>query len=342
MRTNFKLPRMRACQSTSRDCLLSTKTSQSRNTILTLGVPLTGAGMLKFFVIVAISIPLAALSLAGQGLSEPSLSEANVAKQGIESPPASAVTNEPVEQTNSTEPAPSPDLGQTAPGQEANRSVVKPAPGGEVIKSKDLYERTGYFHPFVRMPNYIWQDQKANWTSPFHTSKKDMQWWFIFGGATGALIATDKYVSRNAPNNPTLKTLGNDVSCLGEAYTLIPNASGFYFLGTAYGSDHFREAGLLSFEALADVTILQFAMKSIADRQRPTEGNGSGRFEASTGARYSSSFPSGHAIETFALASIFAHEYPHKLWVKILVYAYAGGVHPVVPPVRIHIRVLLY
>jgi len=24
--------------------------------------------------------------------------------------------------------------------------------------------------------------------------------------------------------------------------------------------------------------------------------------------------------------SIFAHEYPHKLWVKILVYAYAGGV----------------
>jgi membrane-associated phospholipid phosphatase len=287
--------------------------------------------MLKFFVIVAISIPLAALSLAGQGLtepspSEPSPSEPSVAKQGIDSPSASAVTSEPAEQTNSTEPEPSPDSTQTAAGQEANRSVVKPKPGGEVIKPKDLYDATGYFHPFVRMPNYIWQDQKAIWTSPFHTSKKEMKWWFIFGGATGALIATDKYVSRNAPNNPTLKTLGNDVSYLGEAYTLIPIASGFYFLGTAYGDDHFREAGLLSFEALADVTIMQVGMKSIADRQRPTEGNGSGRFEASTGARYSSSFPSGHGIETFAIASIFAHEYPHKLWVKILVYAYAGGV----------------
>jgi membrane-associated phospholipid phosphatase len=281
---------------------------------------------LKFFVIVAISIPLAALRLAGQDLTEPSLPEANVAKQNIESPSASAVTNEPVEQTNSTEPAPSPDPGQTVPGQEANRSVVKTTPGGQVIKSKDFYEGSGYFHPFVRMPNYLWQDQKAIWTSPFHTSKKDLKWWFIFGGATGALIATDKYVSRNAPNNPTLNTWGNDVSYLGESYTLIPIASGFYFLGTAYGSDHFRETGLLSFEALADVTILQFAMKSIADRQRPTEGNGSGRFEASTGARYSSSFPSGHAIETFAVASILAHEYPHKLWVKILVYAYAGGV----------------
>ena len=56
------------------------------------------------------------------------------------------------------------------------------------------------------------------------------------------------------------------------------------------------------------------------------EGRGNGEFEASTGARYSSSFPSGHAIETFAIASIFAHEYPHNRWVKILVYAYAGGV----------------
>jgi len=176
------------------------------------------------------------------------------------------------------------------------------------------------------MPKYIWQDQKAIWTSPFHTAKQDLKWWVIFGGATGALIATDKYVSKNAPDNHVLRTLGNDTSYLGEAYTLLPIAAGFYFIGTGYGSDHFREAGLLSFEALADVTIMQLAIKSIADRQRPGEGGGNGRFEASTSARYSSSFPSGHAIETFAMASIFAHEYPHKLWVKILVYAYAGGV----------------
>ncbi len=76
--------------------------------------------MLKFFVIIAISIPLAALSLAGQGLTEPSLSEASVAKQGIDSPSASAVTNEPAEQTNSTEPAPSADPAQTAPGRYTN------------------------------------------------------------------------------------------------------------------------------------------------------------------------------------------------------------------------------
>lgn len=63
---------------------------------------------------------------------------------------------------------------------------------------------------------------------------------------------------------------------------------------------------------------MQYALKSVFDRQRPLEGPGNGEFEASSGARYSSSFPSGHAIETFALASVFAHEYSHKPWVQVL------------------------
>ena len=68
------------------------------------------------------------------------------------------------------------------------------------IKPKDYSHATGYFHPFGRMDRYVLDDQKAIWTSPFHTSKNDAKWWLIFGGATGALIATDKYVSKNAPN----------------------------------------------------------------------------------------------------------------------------------------------
>jgi membrane-associated phospholipid phosphatase len=148
----------------------------------------------------------------------------------------------------------------------------------------------------------------------------------IFGAATGGLIAADKYISKNAPNSPGLKTLGNDVSYLGEAYTLLPIAAGFYLGGTAYGSDHFRETGLLSFEALADVTIADLALKSVFDRQRPLEGHGNGEFEASSRPRYNSSFPSGHAIETMCLASVIAHEYPHKRWVQILAYSYAAGV----------------
>ena len=182
------------------------------------------------------------------------------------------------------------------------------------------------FIPSCVCRNTSCRNQKSIWTSPFHTSKKDVKLWVLFGGATAVLIATDKYVSKNAPDNHILRTLGNDTSYLGEGYTLLPIAAGFYFAGTAYGNDHFREAGLLSFEALADVSIVQLAMKEIAGRERPHEGSGKGRFEAATGARYNSSFPSGHALVTFAMASVFAHEYPNKLWVKVLVYTYAGAV----------------
>ncbi len=213
-----------------------------------------------------------------------------------------------------------------AKGQSRNRSVLKPKPGQMAIKPKDYSDATGYIHPFARMARFVGYDQKVIWTSPFHTSKRNAKWWLIFGGATGGLIAADKYVARNAPNPGWLQSLGTDTSYLGSAYTLLPITAAFYFGGTVFHSDHFRETGLIAFESLADVTVEMLALKSIFDRQRPLEGHGNGEFEASTSPRWNSSFPSGHAIETMALASVVAHEYPHERWVKILAYAYAAGV----------------
>jgi membrane-associated phospholipid phosphatase len=113
---------------------------------------------------------------------------------------------------------------------------------------------------------------------------------------------------------------------LGQAYTLIPIAAGFYFLGTTSSSERFRETGLLSFEALADSTIVEVVVKSITDRARPLESNGKGHFWDSPNPRYNFGFPSRHSINTFAMASVFAHECHDKLWVKLICYGYAGGV----------------
>lgn len=250
------------------------------------------------------------------------------AQPALTAAPASTGSADPgqAQPSNAVAPADQNRPPANAAGQSRDRSVLKPKPGQEAIKPKDYSDSTGYLHPFVRMTRFVGYDQKAIWTSPFHTSKKDAKWWLIFGGATGGLIAADKYISKNAPNQPWLQHLGDDVSYLGEPYTLLPLTAAFYFGGTAYHSDHFREMGLLAFEALADVTIEQIALKSIFDRQRPLEGRGNGEFEASTNPRYNSSFPSGHAIETMALASVVAHEYPHKRWVQVLAYAYAAGV----------------
>ena len=220
---------------------------------------------------------------------------------------------------------PKPEQPQEAPN-EAQRSVLEVKPGQEVIKDKDLWEKTGYFHPFGRMPKYILHDQKALWTSPFHTAKSDIKWWVIFGTATGALIATDKYTSKNAPDNATVRRVGADTSYLGAAYTLIPIASGFYFIGTAKHSERFRETGLLCFETLIDTTLMELVIKAATDRARPLESDGRGRFWDSSGGPWNASFPSGHAINTFGVASIFAHQYRDKWWVQAIAYGYAAGV----------------
>jgi hypothetical protein len=104
-------------------------------------------------------------------------------------------------------------------------------------------------------------DQEKIWSSPFRTSKNDAKWWAVWGGTVRGLIAADRYIERKAPNNATLVRIGNGASYLGESYTLLPIAAGM-FIGTAKGSDHFRETGMLSFETIADVTILLKAART--------------------------------------------------------------------------------
>jgi membrane-associated phospholipid phosphatase len=233
-------------------------------------------------------------------------------------------------QSGQTPPAANqPPANETAPTNavpEQNRSVLGVKPGTEALKEKDFYEGSGYLHPFRRMPKFVLVDQRRIWTSPFHTSRSDVKWWVIFGAATAALIAADQHIEKAAPNNPTLVRAGNDASYFGSAYALIPLGATVYLVGTAGNHSRLRETGLLAFETLVDVTVVQLAIKSIVDRERPYTGSGEGHFFTSYTPRYNSSFPSGHAIETFALASVFAHEYHDKFWVKFLAYAYAGGV----------------
>src|SRR4051794_28806888 len=71
-------------------------------------------------------------------------------------------------------------------------STLDVEPGSPTIKTKDIVlERK--ITPWKRLPRYFMQDQKAIWTSPFHTSKSDAKWWVIVGGTTAALIASDHW-----------------------------------------------------------------------------------------------------------------------------------------------------
>jgi len=208
---------------------------------------------------------------------------------------------------------------------EAQHSAIEVKPGPPVIKQKDLWEGTGYFHPFVRMPKYILQDQKAIWTSPAHTAKTDVKFWAIFGVATAAFVATDRWTVKQLPNSPTQVSVSTWGSRFGAAYSLIPISGAFYFAGTGLHDEQFRETGLLAFETLIDSNLVVEAVKLVADRARPLQRDGKGHFEDST-SRWSSGFPSGHAINTWAMASIIAHQYPHPRIIPVIAYSLAATV----------------
>ena len=167
----------------------------------------------------------------------------------------------------------------------------------------------------------ILHDQKQLWTSPFRMKSRDVKWWLIFGAATGALIATDHRTSQELPNTADQMTYSRDVSRLGAAYTIIPIAGGLYFAGVLTGHSKLRDTGLFGGEALVDSLIVSEALKAATGRQRPLEGDGGGHFFHG-----SDSFPSGHTIESFALASVIAHEYQGNKAVEILAYGLATAV----------------
>jgi membrane-associated phospholipid phosphatase len=201
---------------------------------------------------------------------------------------------------------------------DASGSTLTVEPGSPTIKDKDI-ANDRKLTPWKRLPRYIFQDQKAIWTSPFHTSKADAKWWVIFGGTTAVLLATDRWTSKQLPNTSDQVAVATWTSRLGAAYSLLPISGAFYFIGLGAHNDRFRETGILGFEALANTEIVSTIIKLATQRQRPADGNGNGAFWGSS-SYLNASFPSGHAINTWALASVVAHEYPRPLIIPITAY----------------------
>ena len=164
----------------------------------------------------------------------------------------------------------------------------------------------------------ILQDQKAIWTSPFHMTRKDARWWLTFGAIVGAAVATDRRSSQQLPNTADQRRFSRDLSQVGAAYSLIPILGGFYLSGVLAKSSNLRGTGVQGGEAVADALIVSEVLKFATGRQRPLVGDGGGHFFHG-----GDSFPSGHAIESFALASVIAHRWRHKKAVVIAAYGLA-------------------
>ena len=208
---------------------------------------------------------------------------------------------------------------------EADRTsnAAEPPSASPDVRDRVFYPGdTEQFKPLARkLAANILLDQKEIWTSPFHMHANDAKWWIGFGAVTAALIATDHRSSTLLENSKGQVTWGDNLSNIGTSYTLIPLVAGFYGFGVLRDDPKAREAGVLGAEALLDSLIVVSVLKPVAGRNRPDSVHEKGSFFDG-----GSSMPSGHAIESWSLASLLSYEYGHTKIVPIVACGLAGVV----------------
>jgi membrane-associated phospholipid phosphatase len=161
-------------------------------------------------------------------------------------------------------------------------------------------------------------DQKDIFTSPFHVNRHNVLEWLVPMAATGALIASDTHIANAFENSRGQVRWGGRISNIGASYTLIPIVAGSYVYGAWRDNPKGREIGVLGTESLLDSLIVVGVLKEAFRRNRPDEKNPGDFWGGGT------SFPSGHAIQIWAIASLLDHEYKHKKIVGITAYSLAG------------------
>ncbi|HYR77073.1 MAG TPA: phosphatase PAP2 family protein [Pyrinomonadaceae bacterium] len=167
----------------------------------------------------------------------------------------------------------------------------------------------------------ILRDQKAIWTAPFHLRGRDARWLAPLGLGTAALIATDRRTGDEIGEFHRQLNVSRIISYAGSGYGVFGVAGTFYLVGRATHNERARETGLLGAEALIDSAIVVTVLKEITQRRRPLAAKGRSDFFDG-----GSSFPSGHAIESWALATVIANEYHGHRLVQVGAYGIATAV----------------
>src|SRR6266851_788292 len=198
-----------------------------------------------------------------------------------------------------------------------------PAPQNHISKQPVAeVERPATIVPGAFIRNFAF-DQKAIWTSPFKARVRDLNWIVPIIGLEAGLINADHELSSRIDPTGTLAKHGSTLSNAGVAFA-VAGGAGLYLVGKMQSDDHKSETGILAGEAALNSLVVAESFKLISRRERPTDGAGEGRFFKNLSV-LNSSFPSLHAITTWSIASVIAHEYPGIL-TQTLSYGVATGV----------------
>jgi membrane-associated phospholipid phosphatase len=184
-----------------------------------------------------------------------------------------------------------------------------------------------------KLPRRILADQKDIWLFPTQLARG--RYWIptlaVVGGTAGLIVADPKiapYFRKHAGNLDDLNDTF-DGSITSAETALVPLS----LLATGYirHDPYMVNTSLLAGEAYVDSAIVDVALKAITQRKRPNAIAPGGPFNDTFFNHGKSqltdgSFPSGHAIGAFSIATVVANRYHHHRWVPFAVYGLATAI----------------
>ena len=182
-------------------------------------------------------------------------------------------------------------------------------------------------------PNFI-ADQKHIWSFPARLVRGTN--WIPTAavlGATAGLVLLDSREGGYFRRTPTFHTFNNVLTGNATAISMGAVPASLYAIGLIRKDSKMRHTALLAGEAMADAAILTTVLKDATKRVKPGGFPHSGNlsdswFEKRGSPAYylkgDGSFPSGHTMEAFSVATIIARRYRNHRWVPYAAYGLAS------------------
>lgn len=183
------------------------------------------------------------------------------------------------------------------------------------------------------------KDAGEIWSYPVHIRTRDILPIAGLTVLTGFLITNDEAVRRGFMDyrmgHAWVKAVSPVITEMGS-YGAFGTAAAFLFVGLIAKDGKAVETAALASSAMLQSGILVTFLKGLFGRQRPNWGPGgedrwsgpvgfSEWFKSGIYGKYDS-FPGGHSITAFSLATVVARQYQESVWVPILAYTTATGV----------------
>ena len=182
----------------------------------------------------------------------------------------------------------------------------------------------------LMVPNLI-HDQARIWSFPARLGQGHR--WLpaaVVLGTTAALVALDPVEAAYFRRARTFHGFNNIFTANATAIGTLAAPVSLYAIGLIRRDSKMHRTALLAGEAVGDSEVLTTVFKDTTRRIRPAGvppgGDYSDTWFQSGGSliRGSGSFPSGHTIAAFSVATVFARRYGNHRWVPYAAYGMAA------------------